>query len=435
MTPRSARSLGRLAFPALLALLAGCASEEPVVTEMELPQTTFTFDKGQPSYEIFAQYNIKPGDVLDVLYHIDQHSLQDQFILKVDHQIAIKFPDAPELNEAQAIRPDGTISLPYVGIAGAAGKTVQQLTDELRARYAELIRTEREREFRIAANQIVAVKFVKIPELNEVQAVRADGAISLPYLGVVQVEGKTVGELTQELAKGYQGVLESPELYVVVSDPEGRDQPPDYLREGTLAELYIVVTDFRAVVNEFKQDLHTAPRGLSRLVTVRPDGYATFALVGDISVAGKTIPEVDQVLDGEYKQILDGLSVDLFLEEHAGANVYVLGEVAHPGAYSILKPTPVLKVLALSGGTLPEANMDSLMIVRRHQDRMIATRINLDRLFELEEGADLFYLQPDDIVYVPRRGLSQAAVIAREIADVIFFRGWGVSLDPIRLAD
>ncbi len=38
----------------------------------------------------------------------------------------------------------------------------------------------------------------------------------------------------------------------------------------------------------------------------------------------------------------------------------------------------------------------------------------------------MFYLYPDDIVYIPRRRLNTAAEIATEVADIFFFRGWSI---------
>jgi polysaccharide biosynthesis/export protein len=49
--------------------------------------------------------------------------------------VRITFPAAPELNQTQKIGSDGTLSLPLIGEAAAAGKTVGQLQEELATRY------------------------------------------------------------------------------------------------------------------------------------------------------------------------------------------------------------------------------------------------------------------------------------------------------------
>jgi len=410
-------------------LLAGCAAPK-TISEVEMTETTFAAElEAGPSFQIFRDYFIKPGDTLDVLYHIDTRIPDKKpFLLAVDYQVAVKFPNVPSLNELQFVRPDGTISLPYLGVVKAAGKTVQQLGDELRKRYARLDPGPRP----IAAGQILTLKFVKLPNLNETQTVRPDGTVSLPYLGVVTVAGKTVAKLTLELTTRYKKHLESPELYVMLSFPRSPRQPNEQQKKRLVRELFVVVQEFRSAINEFKRDLHTAPRGLSRLVRVRPDGFVTFPLLGDIFVAGKTIPAINKQLNKQYEAKLAGLSVDLFLEKHTGAAIYITGEVYKPGAYLISNPTPVINALALGGGAKYEAALDRIVVVRRSGGKIRAVTIDSGKVFGVESGAALFYLQPDDIVYVPPRGMVNAARKATEIAGAIFFRGWGVSLDPFR---
>jgi polysaccharide export outer membrane protein len=257
--------------------------------------------------------------------------------------------------------------------------------------------------FKLAADQQISVKFVNLPELNEIQTVRPDGKITLPYVGDIVVKGMTVEELTKELKSRYSKTLKSPELYVTVPD-------------------------FRANLREFKADLHTAPRGLSRLVTVRPDGYVTFAMLGDVFAAGKTIPEINTLINSRYKQVMSGLSADLFLETHSGSKVYVMGEVTTPGSYNILKPTTVQEALTMAGSPLYSATLKNVIVVRKRGDKMVATKVDVYRPLALKKNSQFFYLQPDDIVYVPKRTITRWADISKDIAGIIQFRGWGVSL-------
>lgn len=317
---------------------AGCATQQEVALEpkeeVELQGTTFSEDIETTHFDIFPDYHIQPGDVLDVLFQIRTWIQKDRFEIAVDH--------------------------------------------------------------------VVKVKFVHSPELNEEQRVRPDGRISLPYLGEYYVVGKTVGEIQDELTQLYKSELQDPELYVVI--PE-----------------------FREAIKELKRDLHTAPRGLSRLVTVRPDGKVTFPMLGEMRVAGSTITEINQGLNQQYDRLLPGLHVDLFLEEHAGAMVYVLGEVNAPGAFPVNKPINLLQAISLANSFTSSARLDSVVVIRRHGQRMVATRVDLADTLTFNEKAQLFYLASDDIVFVPKTQLSQAAEIARNISDILFFRGWGVS--------
>ncbi|MBM4142345.1 MAG: sugar transporter [Lentisphaerae bacterium] len=329
---RGAVRLGLLA-----AFAAGCASgPKHRGREVEMEEVTFSFEKDTTQFSLFDQYRIQPGDILDVLYQIKTWEEKESFKLTVDNEVAVRFPKASELDQSQRIRPDGKISL--------------------------------------------------------------------PYLGEVYVVGMTVTDLTKHLQEEYAKILKD-------------------------VELYVLVPEFRSAIKELKNDLHTAPRGLSRLVTVRPDGYCTFAMVGDVFVVGKTIPEVNDILNGKYGSVLPGLSVDLFLEKHEGSVVYILGEVAVPGAHKILRPTAVAEALALAGGPLLQtAKLSDVTVVRRHDDKMVGTKVNVKRSLGLRNDSAFFFLEPDDIVYVPRKTSTKMADFMRDFAQIILFRGWSIGL-------
>lgn len=261
--------------------------------------------------------------------------------------------------------------------------------------------------FKVQVDHSIAVNFIQTPELNQSQHVLPHGYVSLPYLGKYFVVGKTVEEITKELTDLYKPILREPEIYVTV--PE-----------------------FRIAIRELKADLHTAPRGLSRLVRVRPDGYVTFPMVGEIKVYNRTITEVNKELNDSYSELISGLNVDLFLENHSGSRIYILGEVEKPGSYEIIKPITVSQAIALSGSYRPSAKLSRIVVVRKHNDRLVGRVINLKRSAAMGGREGLFYLQPDDIVYIPKRNMAKYAEFAKDIQQILFFRGWGVSIswDP-----
>ena len=155
--------------------------------------------------------------------------------------------------------------------------------------------------YRISLGDTVSVKFPDIQELDQTQKVLPDGTIAMPYIGTIKVYGKTPDEVAMELKSAYRGILHSPSLYVSV---------PEYLSQ----------------IREMKEDLHTSARGLSRLVTIRPDGYVTFPMLGDVFVAAKSIPEIKNTINKQYQSISTSLHVDLFLEKLTGEKTCYFGK-------------------------------------------------------------------------------------------------------------
>lgn len=258
--------------------------------------------------------------------------------------------------------------------------------------------------FRIGIDHQVTVKFVNSPEINETQHVQPDGRITLPYVGQVTVVGKTIEELTQELTGLYSKTFKNPQLYVLV--PE-----------------------FSTAIKELKTDLHTASRGLSRLVTVRPDGYATFPLLGDVFVATRTVPQANADLDALYAKKMPGLHVDLFLEKTHGAVVYVMGEVKTSGAYPIERPISVFEAISLAGGHMENARLDNIVVMCRDSGKVTVRRVDLDKMLAASKNAEYFYLKPDDLVYVPKTTISSLAQAMTHLRDIIWFRGWSLNGD------
>ncbi|KWT82982.1 polysaccharide biosynthesis/export family protein [Candidatus Magnetominusculus xianensis] len=321
----------------LLTLAAGCASvgsrgqseiEGDIVFENRYDNDT-AFNT---SYDVFPEYRVMPGDILEVFYKVET-GIAQQFKIEIDYTVMVKFVHAPELNETQTVRPDGTITLPYIG--------------------------------------------------------------------KLYVMGKTTDALTAELKQFYSKILKEPNLY-------------------------ITVPEFRSTLKEFKADLHTAPRGLSRLVTVRPDGVVTFPIVGDVFAAKKTLREINVGLNAEYEKIIPGLHVNLFLEKQSGFLVYVFGEVKKPGAFPVIKPISLLEALALSESFLPTAKTGNIIVLRKTKEKIVATAVDLTDVLSTQSRASLMMLNPDDVVYVPRRTLSKMADIAKDISDITFFRGWAL---------
>jgi polysaccharide export outer membrane protein len=296
-----------------------------------LPGTRLASLQGMGSYPLFESYQIAPGDVLDIVYHLERRR-QEQYQISLYHSVAVKFIGANELNETQQVLPDGTISLPYIG------KT--------------------------------------------------------------EVVGLTTTELEQKLRDAYSNVLQAPEIYVKIEN-------------------------FNARVEQIRNDLQTSARGLSKLIRVRPDGFASFPLIGSMKVAQRTIEDVQTQLREEYADFMEGLKADLFMHEQTGNQVYVLGEVNRPGTVQIDRPINVMQALAEVGGYTNQGEVDSTIVFRREDDQLVAHRFNLEDMNRYGLQAAQFYLRPDDVLLVPRSKISSAAQLMREVADITFFNGWG----------
>lgn len=141
---------------------------------------------------------------------------------------------------------------------------------------------------------------------------------------------------------------------------------------------------------------------LQQEVLVRPDGGMSFPLVGDIQVAGKTLPEVNAMIKDSLARFIPDPEVTVGMRQIMGNSVYVIGKVNKPGMFPASSYVDVVQALSIAGGLTPFAAVNDIVVLRRTADG------NLQaipfRFAEIEDGINLeqnIMLQNGDIVLVP----------------------------------
>lgn len=141
---------------------------------------------------------------------------------------------------------------------------------------------------------------------------------------------------------------------------------------------------------------------LDTKTTVLPDGTLSFPLTGSLLAAGKTVIEVESELETRLTHYLREPEVSVRLIAARGNTVYVTGEVAHPGAYVMVRPVDILQALSMAGGLTPYARKHRILVLRRETSGSFG-RIPFD-YGEAEAGEALhtnIVLKGGDTVLVP----------------------------------
>lgn len=155
-------------------------------------------------------------------------------------------------------------------------------------------------------------------------------------------------------------------------------------------------------------------------VTVRPDGKISLQRVGDISVVGMPVNNLDKIITDTYSEILVNPDVTVFVREFNGQQVYVMGEVQSPGSYSVSKGMSLLRAITTAGGPLKSAKMNSVILVRANQEHnLYAERIDLSptRLKSLLEQDRP--IQPYDLIYVPKSAVSDLEAFITQVYSIV----------------
>jgi polysaccharide biosynthesis/export protein len=109
------------------------------------------------------------------------------------------------------------------------------------------------------------------------------------------------------------------------------------------------------------------PEDSVQRVTVSPVGRVYFPLLGDISVVGKTLPQLQEYFANSVAEFIKEPRVTLALLEAQSAKIGVLGDVKTPGLMVMTRPLRVLDAITLAGGIL-DTGSSSVSILRQYED-------------------------------------------------------------------
>jgi polysaccharide export outer membrane protein len=136
-------------------------------------------------------------------------------------------------------------------------------------------------------------------------------------------------------------------------------------------------------------------------VEVASDGNIATPLIGEIPVEGKLPTDAAELL---AHRLSDGYYVNprvIIGVKESAAKVFVLGEVARPGAYSVKDGLTALNACILAGGFSDYAALNRVKVVRQGRDRTDVYKIDLGKVRKGEKP-DLV-LKPGDRIEVPHR--------------------------------
>jgi protein involved in polysaccharide export with SLBB domain len=142
---------------------------------------------------------------------------------------------------------------------------------------------------------------------------------------------------------------------------------------------------------------------------VGPDGRIALPLIGSIPLAGDTVNEAAAVIT---KALSDGGIVanayTLVQVAKYGSNVYVGGQVQHPGAVALTADMDPLQAVITAGGLLDGAKTGKVAIIHRNAvNGAKVTYIDLHGYLRGHLAAHTVTLQPYDVVYVPKSAITE----------------------------
>ncbi|MEW6169998.1 MAG: polysaccharide biosynthesis/export family protein [Candidatus Omnitrophota bacterium] len=242
------------------------------------------------------------------------------------------------------------------------------------------------REYRISRGDTLNIYVWQWADLNRDIIVRPDGRISFPLVGDILAEGLTLTELDDLMTEKLKAYIKYPEVSIMVMD--------------------------------FGQSGFGSSKILEQLpqkIIVRPDGRISFPFVGEIMARGLTLPELDDKLTIELAKFIVSPEVYINLAQIGGKRVIVLGEVHSPGVFKPQDNARILDVIALAGGYTKDAALGTVILIRGGLSDPRPEKINLANIMKRGDLRQNVYIQPEDIVFVPKNIVADVNYILEQL--------------------
>ena len=136
-------------------------------------------------------------------------------------------------------------------------------------------------------------------------------------------------------------------------------------------------------------------------VQVRPDGKISISLINEVMAAGLTPDQLREHLTEESKKYLDDANITVVVKQINSRKVYITGQIAKQGPYTLSGPTTVMQLISMAGGVAEFSDSKNIMVLRMENGRQVAHKVNYKELVAGKKLAQNIELKPGDTIVVP----------------------------------
>ncbi|MCC7154058.1 MAG: polysaccharide biosynthesis/export family protein [Bryobacterales bacterium] len=277
-------------------------------------------------------------------------------------------------------------------LAGPCGRTAYILAVALAGLCC--LGQEQSAPYRFKPGDEFQVRVLNVPDLNAAVRVLPDGTISLVLLGEIKAAGLTLPELRTLITEGYSKHYRDPRVGVIVTD---------------LADLNVYVSGQVGKAGK----IALTPNLTAMQAVAEAGGLLKNAKADDAVIFRRLENGESQTIRIDLNRITEeGQKSDVVLQASdvifvpkSEIDVYVTGEVIHPGLVPLAGHLSAMSAIAHAGGVTPRANPKTAFILRDDGDKGVRV-IPFNFAAALRGGSDA-QLRPFDVVVVPESGIAK----------------------------
>jgi protein involved in polysaccharide export with SLBB domain len=153
---------------------------------------------------------------------------------------------------------------------------------------------------------------------------------------------------------------------------------------------------------------------------ILPDGTINLGKYGQLMVSGKTVPEIEALVQSAIKvQTKDVGFIAVRIVVRQSKVYYVIGEVNSPGAFNLQGRETVLDAILQAGGLTANASRENIILSRPTHPNCprIVLPVCWKNIVQLGDTATNYQIAPGDRIYVPTRGAAEMLPGLKKHAD------------------
>jgi len=267
--------------------------------------------------------------------------------------------------------------------------------------------------YRLGPGDVVEISMYGYEKSVQEVLVDPNGYISYLLVGQIKASGKTVPQLREEIMRKLAGFFRDPLVSIIPMQFNSRaftimgavNNPGTFEIKG-----FTKILDALGIAKGFAigvfNDSTVEISDLEHAFLVRKNQYIPVNFVGLIK-------------EGDFKEnILLQAGDYIYIPSSVSNEIFLLGEIQFPGSYGFADNMTLLKTIIEGGGFSEEANKRKVLVVRGSLTDPQVYRINLTKVLLAKEKD--FFLEPKDIIYVPKKGiLSATGLIEKAITSFV----------------
>ena len=281
------------------------------------------------------------------------------------------------------------------------------MAEKRRIELLEKLEKENVAIYRIDAGDKIAISVYNNPDLDIKTTVTPDGLIGMMFLGQVKVSGLTLEEATELIEEKLSQYIRNPK--VGISPYEIQSETVTITGAIMRPGMYTVTHGMRLAdlmaqagggATRFFDGQTLDATDFDKSVFVRDDQTVPIDFARAISTGQK--PDNILLRKGDY----------IYIAPREENMVYVVGDISKPYRLIWSKNLGLLELLS-SAGWVNETHWSHVIILRGGIARPKMYKVDLDGIMAGKRSN--VYLEPGDIVYVPKDNISEYNVFVRKL--------------------